>query len=96
VARRSGLSERFLAQVESGTANISILRLKAIADALGIGLDDLVSERQTRSTDPQPPAERARLVNPAAVADLFRHADARDQEAVIALLIGSFGKGRVA
>jgi transcriptional regulator with XRE-family HTH domain len=96
VARRSGLSERFLAQVEAGTANISVLRLNSIADALGVPLHDLVSDKAQRSARPWPPAERARYVNPAALADLFRHADVQDQEAVIALLIGSNGKRRPA
>jgi XRE family aerobic/anaerobic benzoate catabolism transcriptional regulator len=42
LARRSGLSVRFLARVESGEGNISVLRLEALANALGVGCDALV------------------------------------------------------
>jgi XRE family aerobic/anaerobic benzoate catabolism transcriptional regulator len=35
LARRSGLSPRFLVQVESGQGNISVLKLEALAHALG-------------------------------------------------------------
>ena len=34
LARRSGLSVRFLARIESGDGNVSVLRLAALADAL--------------------------------------------------------------
>jgi len=39
---RAGLSVRFLAQVESGEANISLLRLLEVAQALGLGLEALL------------------------------------------------------
>lgn len=42
LARRSGLSVRFLARVESGEGNISVLRLEALAGALGTTPDELV------------------------------------------------------
>jgi XRE family aerobic/anaerobic benzoate catabolism transcriptional regulator len=42
LARRSGLSERFLARVESGDGNISVLRLEALARALDTTADRLV------------------------------------------------------
>ena len=42
LARRSGLSERFLARVESGDGNISVLRLDALAQALETTADHLV------------------------------------------------------
>src|SRR4051812_17033915 len=44
VAERSGLSVRFLSQLEAGDANIAIGRLAAVATALGVGLADLVAE----------------------------------------------------
>ena len=42
LARRSGLSVRFLARVESGDGNISVLRLEAVARALDTTPDRLV------------------------------------------------------
>ena len=45
LARRSGLSERFLARVEAGDGNISVLRLSALGRALGTTADALVRPR---------------------------------------------------
>lgn len=42
LAASSGLSVRFLARVESGFGNISVLRLEALAAALGITPDELI------------------------------------------------------
>jgi XRE family aerobic/anaerobic benzoate catabolism transcriptional regulator len=63
VATRSGLSERFLAQIEAGTGNISLLRLVDLAAALEIPIgtlldpaDDGVARREA------PPAPRVALV----------------------------------
>jgi XRE family aerobic/anaerobic benzoate catabolism transcriptional regulator len=42
LARESGISERFLADVERGLANPSVLRLLVLAQALGTGLGELV------------------------------------------------------
>lgn len=50
LAVRSGLSERFLARVEAGEGNISVLRLEALALALGTTLDLLVRPRATRGS----------------------------------------------
>jgi len=44
LAERSGLSLRFLSQLEAGDANIAIGRLAAVATALGVPLSDLVAE----------------------------------------------------
>lgn len=46
LARESGLSMRFLAQVEAGAGNISIARLHRLAGALGVGLPDLLREEE--------------------------------------------------
>ena len=45
LARDSGVSERYLAQLETGQGNISILLLRNIADALDIPLEALVLDR---------------------------------------------------
>lgn len=42
LAQRSGVSMRFLARVESGDGNLSVLRLAEIAAALGVAPDELL------------------------------------------------------
>lgn len=51
LARLSRVSERHIAQVELGSGNISILLLRRIARALGIGADELTAERPERSVE---------------------------------------------
>ncbi len=73
----SGVSQRFIAHLEHGEGNISIVRLKAIADALGVSVAALIA-------DGPPAAERT--VSAAAIADLYHHAGAREKQAVAELL----------
>jgi XRE family aerobic/anaerobic benzoate catabolism transcriptional regulator len=42
LARDSGVSIRYLAQLESGEGNISILRLRQVAQAMAIPLEDII------------------------------------------------------
>lgn len=84
LSERCGLSQRFLAQVEYGRGNISVLRLRRLAEALEMELDELVCERDRARREPE---ERRWPFSPAVVADLFRRADAREQEAVLDLLV---------
>ncbi|MDD5249496.1 MAG: helix-turn-helix transcriptional regulator [Rhodocyclaceae bacterium] len=42
LATDSGVSERFLAQLETGQGNISIVRLRQVAQAMGLPVDDLI------------------------------------------------------
>jgi XRE family aerobic/anaerobic benzoate catabolism transcriptional regulator len=51
LARDSGVSERYLAQLEAGQGNISIALLRKVAHAMGLPLADLVRD------DPEPPVE---------------------------------------
>jgi XRE family transcriptional regulator, aerobic/anaerobic benzoate catabolism transcriptional regulator len=51
LARDSGVSERYLAQLEGGQGNISILLLRDIARALDIRLDSLVLDGPQPSVD---------------------------------------------
>lgn len=44
LASASGVSERYLAQLESGQGNISVLLLRLVAHALGTGVENLVRE----------------------------------------------------
>jgi XRE family aerobic/anaerobic benzoate catabolism transcriptional regulator len=45
LAKAAYVSERFLAQLETGHGNISIIRLRRIAHALGMGVERLVQEK---------------------------------------------------
>lgn len=51
LARDSSVSERYLAQLESGQGNVSVLLLRQIADALGLPLAELLREDATQSTE---------------------------------------------
>lgn len=51
LASQSGVSERFLAQLESGTGNASVLILRQISKALSISLDALLSDARESSLE---------------------------------------------
>ncbi len=51
LSRLSRVSERYIAQMEAGTGNVSILLLRRIARALGIEPKELVEDRAERSMD---------------------------------------------
>jgi XRE family aerobic/anaerobic benzoate catabolism transcriptional regulator len=51
LARDSGVSERYLAQLEAGQGNISVALLRKVAQAMGIPLADLARD------EPDPPVE---------------------------------------
>lgn len=44
LAQVSGISERYLAQLESGAGNLSIMLLRRVAEATGAPIEDLVSD----------------------------------------------------
>ena len=44
LALASGVSERYLAQLEAGQGNISVLRLRKVAQAMGVPVESLVRE----------------------------------------------------
>jgi XRE family aerobic/anaerobic benzoate catabolism transcriptional regulator len=56
LARDSGVSERYLAQIESGKGNISVLVLRQLAKALNVSVDVLVFE------GPEPSVEMVHTV----------------------------------
>ncbi len=58
LALRSGLSERYLAQLEAGQGNLSILLLRQLAQAMAMPMTVLVQEQADRS----PRRERIALV----------------------------------
>jgi XRE family transcriptional regulator, aerobic/anaerobic benzoate catabolism transcriptional regulator len=51
LAKHSRVSERHLAQLESGKGNVSIVLLRRVAHALGVPLAELVDERPDRTID---------------------------------------------
>jgi XRE family aerobic/anaerobic benzoate catabolism transcriptional regulator len=51
LARDSGVSERYLAQLETGQGNISIILLRQVAQAMGVPLTDLVREGPERPVE---------------------------------------------
>jgi XRE family aerobic/anaerobic benzoate catabolism transcriptional regulator len=51
LAKHSAVSERYLAQLEGGTGNCSIVLLRRIAEALSVPVAELVDDRPERSVD---------------------------------------------
>lgn len=81
LARDSGVSERYLAQLESGRGNISILLLRHLSRALDTPLADLVLE------GPEPPLELSHAV------ELLRRLPTTELEQAHKLLVETFGAG---
>ena len=79
LARDSGLSERYLAQLEAGRGNVSIVLLRQVGQALGLAVEDLVREA------PEPSSE-LRLT-----AELLRRLPEGDLARARALLADAFG-----
>ena len=48
LALASGVSERYLAQLEAGHGNISVLLLRKVARAMGVAVDSLAREEEVR------------------------------------------------
>src|SRR5512135_3460650 len=71
LARDSEVSERYLAQLESGHGNISIILLRQVAQAMGMPLVDLVRE------GPEHPVEFTLLVQSLARLEPRELAEAR-------------------
>jgi XRE family aerobic/anaerobic benzoate catabolism transcriptional regulator len=86
LAKVSGISERYIAQLESGKGNVSIVLLRRVSNAMGAHLEDLIP-----ATEPAP--------DWAVIRDLLRKAtpaqiaQAKDALAGIAL-IGLRGAGK--
>src|SRR5215469_1636158 len=71
LAEASDISERYIAQLEGGVGNVSVLLLRRVAKAAGVTLDDLMSDT---------PAEMASF------RDLLRTASAEAMERAKAVL----------
>jgi XRE family aerobic/anaerobic benzoate catabolism transcriptional regulator len=68
LAHDSGVSERYLAQLESGRGNLSIVLLRRVAAAIDVPLTELVSE-ELPSVEYALVAERLRRLEPAALTE---------------------------
>lgn len=98
LAKHSGVSERYLAQLEAGEGNSSIVLLRRVAAALGIALEDLIStadasaeQRLVRRFLEHLPPERLEDVVLRLTRE-FGNADAARQDRVA--LVGLRGAGK--
>jgi len=53
LAQQSGVSERYLAQLEAGEGNISVLLLRKVARAMSVSVEFLVREEEEASPEPR-------------------------------------------
>jgi XRE family aerobic/anaerobic benzoate catabolism transcriptional regulator len=72
LARESGVSERYLAQLETGRGNVSILLLRQIAQALSAPLEELISVGDEPSAELTRSLAVLRRLPPAALAEADR------------------------
>lgn len=100
LAADSGISERYLAQIESGQGNPSVIVLKAVADAIDVPIIELLPRTSTRGAALDGILDqlgRMPVGELPAIADLIaRHAssgDAQDREQRIAM-VGLRGAGK--
>lgn len=100
LARDSGVSERFLAQLESGTGNASILVLRQIAQALDLPLEEMLTGAEFVTGDLAHTIELLRRLDSAdlvkaheMLVDRFGNPRADDRDRRIAL-IGLRGAGK--
>src|SRR5947207_1143492 len=62
LSEASGVSERYLAQLEAGQGNISVLLLRKVARAMGVAVERLVREEGSRPKPLELLLERCRCV----------------------------------
>jgi XRE family transcriptional regulator, aerobic/anaerobic benzoate catabolism transcriptional regulator len=79
LARDSAVSERYLAQIETGKGNISVLVLRRLAKALNISVDSLLFE------GPEPPVELTHTI------EFLRRMSIDDLKLARQLLLHQFG-----
>ena len=87
LSQRSGVSERFIAHLEAGEGNISILRLRAIAASLGLPMAVLTAEPV--NMDDRTANNDDHRLHPGSIAELFRRADPIQQRTVVDFLVGA-------
>jgi XRE family aerobic/anaerobic benzoate catabolism transcriptional regulator len=102
LSRVSGISERYIAQLESGQGNVSILLLRRVCAAIGARLEDLIAEPGAPSPDWLVVRDLLRSASPEQIAQARAvlsgaSADGRDRDAGPArrvALIGLRGAGK--
>jgi XRE family aerobic/anaerobic benzoate catabolism transcriptional regulator len=77
LARESGVSERYLAQLEAGQGNVSILLLRQIAGALAVPLATLAQDGPDRPVEHRLIEQWLDALAPAALAETYRLLQAR-------------------
>ena len=93
----SGVSERYLAQLETGRGNASITVLKQIADAFDVAIDDLLDTRPTQSGEYLLLRKRAREADDATIEcwlEATREAPIAAQPKRFVALVGLRGAGK--
>jgi XRE family transcriptional regulator, aerobic/anaerobic benzoate catabolism transcriptional regulator len=100
LAKDSGVSERFLAQLESGQGNASLLTLRQVAAALGVSLTALIAEGTEVPPELTAAIELLRTLGPERLGEAgtllrerFGHVDEAGRARRIAL-IGLRGAGK--
>jgi XRE family transcriptional regulator, aerobic/anaerobic benzoate catabolism transcriptional regulator len=100
LARDSGVSERYIAQLETGQGNISILLLRQIAQAMNLSASELVRDAPDQPLELTLLVETLRRLKPAELAEarqslnsMFASATVRKRTGRIAL-IGLRGAGK--
>src|SRR5690348_10666426 len=73
LARDSGVSERYLAQLEAGQGNISIALLRQVAEAMSVPLSELVREGAERPIELTLLMQRLERLPPEQLAEAARH-----------------------
>jgi len=99
LAADSGVSERYLAQLEAGQGNVSILLLRQIATALGLALTELLAEESDEDAElslttqflRKLPRQKLAAVHSQLVRD---YGNARDERIKRIALIGLRGAGK--
>lgn len=97
LAQASGVSERYLAQLETGRGNASITVLKQIANAIDIPVDDLVDTRLEQSSSYLLLRKRAREADEASLEQwltITRERPAVQAEKRFIALVGLRGAGK--
>ena len=77
LSQTSGVSERYLAELERGTGNASLLVLRQIAEAVSLRVADLASEHADRSIDLQLAIHQLERLGPQDISEARRMLSAR-------------------
>lgn len=77
LAQASGVSERYLAELETGSGNASLIVLRKIARAIGVDVGDLVDSKAEKSGDLEDLIDRLGALAPTDVADVAAYVAAR-------------------